>query len=354
MRVLAFPKTGISYNDSFYDALERQGVTVVEGTFSGGWLKTNLQPGDWLHLHWPSFAYNVRGGHIRQLISFMRFVALLLLARILGGQIAWTAHNLLPHDRCLLPALDVLGRHILISLSRTILVHGPGPATALTGRFPRSKHKQLLTPHGHWIGYYPDNVSKECAREELNLPQDQVTFLFVGLCKPYKNLHQLIDTFAASDLNACLVVAGKFSSSTYRDEIEFLAKHDSRIRIDEGFIPDERIQYYLRAYDYVVVPYREILTSGTAMLALSFGRPLISVDLGFLRDVVPETVGILYSHTDPDGLSAALTLAVKTRFEETRILAYARLFSFEDAAQTFAEALRLNSPASPNSTKSGF
>jgi len=340
MRVIAFPKAGISYNDCFSAALENEGVEVIEGVFSGGWLYQNVRRGDWLHLHWPSFAYNISGSKVRQCLWFARFVALLLLAYAKGGQLVWTAHNLLPHDRCQIRAFDILGRHLVILLSRLILVHGPGPAEALRARFPGVRGKLVSIPHGHWIDYYQADLSKEMARSFLGVPQDKPLFLFIGLCKPYKNLYELVATFLKSDLDATLMVAGKFPDLAYRNQIVALAGDDPRIMIREGFIPDEHMQDYLKACEYVVVPYREILTSGTAMLALSFGRPLISVDFGFLRDVVSEEAGILFSHDDPDGLASALAEAINRTFDEEAIIAHAQQYSFALAARTFAASLR--------------
>ena len=36
MRILAFPHLGIAYNDSFYAALQAQGVRVETGVWAGG------------------------------------------------------------------------------------------------------------------------------------------------------------------------------------------------------------------------------------------------------------------------------------------------------------------------------
>jgi beta-1,4-mannosyltransferase len=346
MRVIAFPKSGIAYNDSFYTAVEREGVEVLDGDLSWGWLVANLRQGDWVHLHWPSFGYSESGSRLRATLWFARFVALLLLARAKGAQIAWTAHNLLPHDRCSIPSLDVLGRHIVIQLSRLILVHGPGPSAALQARFQRVRGKLVSIPHGNWIGYYPSDISREKARQRLGIPSEQPLFLFIGLCKPYKNLHELVSAFRESDLNASLLIAGKFPDTAYRSRIGFLSESDARIHIREGFIPNDEMQLYLRACDYVVVPYREILTSGTAMLALSFGRPLISADFGFLKDVISEDTGVLFPHDSPNGLKSALAVATKRQFSEKLIVDHARKYSFADAARIFVRSIKLgNAPS---------
>jgi glycosyltransferase involved in cell wall biosynthesis len=346
-RILAFPKTGISYNDCFYRALEHRGVEVVEGMFTGGWLRQNVRRNDWLHMHWPSFEYR-SPKRIQSLIRFARFALLLLYAHLLGARLIWTAHNLLPHDRCPLLFIDTMACRWVILLASLILVHGPGPAQILAKKFPGSVGKMVEIPHGHWIGYYPINLDQGQARQLLGLTAEDFVFLFVGLCKPYKNLHELIRVFRSLDLPARLLVAGKFQDRAYRDHIFALAADDSRIRIDEGFIADEDLQRYLLASNFVVAPYREILTSGTAMLALSFGRPLISLDVGFLRDVVPQSAGILFDSEDPQGLAKALVQAAGTHFDEQGILDHARQFSYDDAARIVIQAAeRLESAKRP-------
>ena len=338
-RVIAFPRGGISYNDSFYKEVEAKGVEVIEGVFSGGWLWANVRRGDWVHLHWPSFGYSTKGGGVSLAKTYLRWLALLLVVRLRGGRLIWTAHNLLPHDRARWPWLDVLARHVVIAMADLIPVHGENAAAALVARFPAAKPRLLQIPHGHWIGYYPVTQSREEARRELGVEPGRRMFLFIGLCKPYKNLDGLVRAFRELPGDAVLVVAGKFPDRDYLDLVAGLADGDPRIVLHPGFVADDRMQTYLHACDYVVVPYREILTSGTAMLALSFGRPVISVALGFLKDVVTVEVGLLFAPDDPEGLRGALLRALDLRFDERQILEIARGYDFADAAMKFVSRL---------------
>ncbi len=339
MRILAFPKNKISYNECFYQAIEAHGVEVLEGVFSGGWLVSNVRPGDWLHIHWPSFSYSVKQGKTRLIVRFFRFIALFVLARLKGARVMWTAHNLLPHDRAAIPWLDVLGRQFIIRIASVVLVHGREAAAALIERFPIATEKITLIPHGHWIGYYPATVSRGEARTKLDIAESAFVYLFIGLCKPYKNLDGLVRAFRAHAQGDILLIAGKFQDPAYHAEIVGLAGNDSRIRIHAEFIPDAEMQTFLLACDVVVVPYREILTSGTAMLAMSFGRPVVSIDRGFLRDVITAETGLLFPPDDPQGLSRALVEAREVRYDSERILAHASQFSFEQAAVSCIQAL---------------
>ena len=75
------------------------------------------------------------------------------------------------------------------------------------------------------------------------------------------------------------------------------------------------------------------------MLALSCGRPVVSVSIGFLRDIVTPDVGLLFSPDEPGGLQRALRDACNRRYDEKTILQHARRYTYEDAAKRFVSAL---------------
>jgi glycosyltransferase involved in cell wall biosynthesis len=70
------------------------------------------------------------------------------------------------------------------------------------------------------------------------------------------------------------------------------------------FVPDGELAALLAAADVVVLPFRRVTTSGTAMLAMSYGRPLIVPDLPQLAEF-PERAALRY-----DGQVPALTQAM--------------------------------------------
>jgi len=338
-RLIAVQHDAPPYDDCFYAALESHGVRVIAGSLSGRWLVKNVKAGDYVHLQFPSFVYAGAPTRLGLLFGFTRFVALLLLVRLRRAKLLWTAHNLMPHDATPFPYLDRLGRKIVIALSHRVFVHGPSAARALEERF-RGVHRKLVVIHfGHWLDYYPRAQSRADARAQLGLSRDAHVFLFIGLCKPYKNLHGLIETFRRRSGASLLLIAGRFQSDDYRERIAALAEGDDRIRLYPRHIPDAELQTFLGACDCVVLPYLQTLTSGAAMLALSFGRPVVSVKRGSLQDVITDEVGILFEPSEPDGLERALQAAAARRFDDARILAHARRFTWTSAARAFADAL---------------
>jgi len=338
MKIFAFPKSNFCYNDLLYREVERHGGEVVEGIFSGRWMISNMNRGDVAHFHWPSFQY-ARIGRLSAINGFFRWTAILLAMRMRGIKIVWSAHNLMPHDRSTLPFLDVWARKLLIGISSKIFVHGEHARRKLVERFPDAEQKTCIIPHGNFVGYYPLGESKRVLREQLGIAQSSMVYLFIGLCKPYKNLQELILQFNRLEGDVALIIAGKFQDREYEALIRSTAASDNRIKIYSGYIPDGEMHRYLTACDAVVAPYRETLTSGTAMLAMSFGRPVISVAIGHLLDVVTPEVGELYDPAKPGALTQALQAIRQRPFDEARIIAYARLFTFEDAARKILPAL---------------
>jgi beta-1,4-mannosyltransferase len=129
---------------------------------------------------------------------------------------------------------------------------------------------------------------------------------FIGQVREYKNVLQLVHAFRAlEDERAVLLVAGKPRGTDLRAQLEEAATQDARIRTDLRFIPDDEVQVFLRAADLVVLPYREILNSGSALLALSFDRPVLVPDRGAMADL-QRVAGDAWVRTYAGELTAAV------------------------------------------------
>ena len=98
----------------------------------------------------------------------------------------------------------------------------------------------------------------------------------------------------------------------------------ANIKFMPGFIPDDQIQVYMNASDAVILPYRDILTSGAAILAMSFGRACIAPRLGCINDILDEHGAFLYDPDATDGLVRALKSAVASGRDLSRMGAYNR------------------------------
>jgi glycosyltransferase involved in cell wall biosynthesis len=140
---------------------------------------------------------------------------------------------------------------------------------------------------GHFRGSYPDRVSREEARAKFGLSDGAAVMTFIGLLRPYKNVPHLVRTVRAlpQERNAVLLVGGRPLDPTLAPEVEKAAGGDPRVRLALRRVPDEEVQHYLRAADLVVLPFTDITNSVSALLALSFDRPVLVPRLGAMGEL---------------------------------------------------------------------
>lgn len=301
--VAAFPRTvrGNPYCDLLYGCLAARGVAVAASAeLSSRWLLQHVRDVKVLHIHWPEFYY--RSGGRPTVRSVTGFTVALLLARLLRYRVVWTVHNALPHER---HVVDRALRWLLMRSAR-LVVHAEAARAAL----PQTRQPAAIVPHGHYIGCYPDELSAADARRTLGLGASDRVFVCFGQLRAYKGVGALLDAFARFPGPALrLVIAGRPATDANAEIVRRVAHRDSRVQAHLGYVSDSDVQRFLKAADFVVLPYRDVLTSGAALLALSFARPLVVPRRGCLVELEREGCAIGYDPDAPDGLRTALATA---------------------------------------------
>jgi beta-1,4-mannosyltransferase len=82
-----------------------------------------------------------------------------------------------------------------------------------------------------------------------------------------------------------------------------------------------------------VLTYRDILTSGAVMLALSAGVPVVAPRIGGMCDVVTDKCGILYDAEAAGGLAEAMREVRKRSYSPQDIIAHAMTFDWKVSAR---------------------
>ncbi len=339
--IAAFPEKGVAYNECFYKALKRKGVHVAEGNFTGRWVIKNAKKFDYFHFHWPSFLYAYNGNMPKTIYYFIKYIFLLVVTRLFSTEILWTAHNLYPHEKLSLFAIDKLARHVITFCATTIFVHGITSKKMIEKEFPITKGKTIIIDHGHFIDHHKNESDYEQARRKMDIPKDMFVYLFLGSWRAYKNIEFLIETYKKIHKNIMLIIAGPCPDENYLKKITDLTEVYNNIRLNGSFIPEDELQFYLNACDVFVLPYTNILTSGGCMLALSFGRPVIGPMQGNLLDVINDECGILYDPKDPRGLHNAMVESQKREYNKKKIIEYARTYDWGRIAEKVISHLRI-------------
>jgi len=98
------------------------------------------------------------------------------------------------------------------------------------------------------------------------------------------------------------------TSARLAAELDEAAERDCRIRFLPRFVRDERVANFFAAADVAVVPRRDGGTSGSLILALSFGVPVVAADRATYRELMADgEAGWLFEPGDPGRSRAAST-----------------------------------------------
>ena len=278
---------------------------------------------------------------LRRWRSLRRFIARLRAFQAAGGRVAYTVHNLDPHEDA--GPVERWAAARMMRLADVIHVHDASTAEAVMARCGRTRGVAIV-PHGHYLDTYPNTISRAEARNRLGVPPDVFVFVCLGLLRPYKGLEELLPAFRSlPDSDAYLVLAGKPGSDDYLAALTSLAADDKRIRLAPGFVPPEHVQLYFNAADVAVLPYRQITTSGAALLAFSFGVPVIAPALGAFPNLLADGLGqrgLIFNPSAPDALAHALSLARRTDWTGTReeIMTWVRQFDWGEIGKKLLAA----------------
>ncbi|NER01407.1 MAG: glycosyltransferase [Okeania sp. SIO3C4] len=242
------------------------------------------------HLHWTSFvlapaktveeAEQLKNSFLIKLFDFL----------LEGGTFIWTIHNVLPHN-CRYRKQETELRTILAAVANKIHLHSQLSVPAIAKIFPLPSAKIQIIHHGNYVGIYQNYVNRSHARQRFGYSPEDFVFLFLGQIRPYKGLEDLILAFNNVQkviTNAHLLIAGNASYPTKKGTTTAKAKLFVNVSVIEEHIPDNELQWFYAAADAVVLPYRDILTSGSVLSALSFARLVIAPDAGMIKEIIKD------------------------------------------------------------------
>ncbi|MFJ6324048.1 MULTISPECIES: glycosyltransferase family 4 protein [unclassified Rhizobium] len=271
------------------------------------------------HLHWTNTIIAYAPNYATAEALKDAFISKLRTFRSLGGFVIWTIHNALSHESPYLAVERALSTEIAACADR-IHLHSAGAIQVVQEEFPLPEDRIVILPHPNYVGVYQNFVSEATARARLGLAASDIVFSFVGMLRPYKGIEPLIEAFRVVRMKhpaARLIIAGQPMPPYIPGTVAHMAGNAPGITLIERRLSDAELQWIFNASDFAVLPYSRILTSGSALNALSFSRPVIVPDLGVLPETVHDGVnGIVYDSTNPAGLSKALERAVSLPADE--------------------------------------
>lgn len=245
---------------------------------------------DVFHLHWPEVL--LRGASpLKTLVRSILFTVLMVRIRFGRAVMVRTIHNEAPHEapgpfhERLLGLCD-RSTALWINLSE----HTDAPTSA----------PQVTIPHGDYRDWYRDHLESGEDREPI-----PGRLLFFGLIRPYKGIDQLIRAFRSTeDSTLGLRIAGRVMDAELGRLITSSCESDDRVTAVDGYLDDDDLVAEMGAANLVVLPFTRSSNSGSLLLALSLGRPVLAPADPLVEQISVE-VGPGWVHTFDRPLEAA-------------------------------------------------
>jgi glycosyltransferase involved in cell wall biosynthesis len=292
-RIAAFPKDPNPYQERLYRALRERGdvVRYVGELTPSHSLNLLLLPFELVvlrlagfrvfHLHW-TFGFRFTAP-IGPRVSRRWFSLMLRVIGALGYRLAWTAHNVLPHE----PVFDDdrAARRALVAHCALVIAHDPVAIEGLQG-IGAVPSRSVIIPHG------PLELASD---GEIPPPRGGVprSLAFVGKVARYKGVEDLVSAAQGLESVVRVTIAGACEDGELARELREAARGLDAVSLRLDFQTDEQLTRILAEADAVVLPFREITTSGSVLLSLAAGRAAIVPDLPALRSL-PETIVFRY------------------------------------------------------------
>ena len=233
----------------------------------------------------------------------------LALTGLLGKRkILFICHNVFPHERF---PFDKKLTKMVLKRGDAFVVQSGKDAEDLTSILPGARFEQAV--HPTYNAFKFENMSKEKARQLLQIPAEEKVLLFFGFVREYKGLKYLIQALPRI-LNGCdkirLFVVGDFGGEQNREAYEKIMEENhvkDAVTVCDGYIPDREIEKYFAACDLVVLPYVSATQSGIVQIAYGFEKPVVVTNVGGLPDVVEDgKTGYVVEPENPDALADAV------------------------------------------------
>jgi glycosyltransferase involved in cell wall biosynthesis len=242
----------------------------------------------------------------------------------MGRDVVYTAHNPLPHE----PRRGDIRRYCRIYrradhvIALTHYTRGE-----IVSRCGVDAGRISVIPHGDFeplFARYGRNDELAAKVREAAGPRRIVAFL--GHIRPYKGLNVFVDAMPLIRKrlrNVFFLVAGSQNvgdDRNWRVELDRL-RADGDLWADVRFLPVEDFKAYLSVTDVLVQPYVSASQSGNTAMAYAEGVPVVSTDVGGLREMTEDgDTGCIV----PPGDAEAIAIAVGRLFEGDNYEAMAR------------------------------
>ena len=272
-------------------------------------LLDEIGAGDVIHVQWswPIFRTDADPQEVEE--NLRSFCAAVARARSRGSFLLWTVHNLVSHDSEFL-SLERRFSNFMGAYADHVIQLNCRTEELVREHCSVGEAEFVTIEHSTYRGVYPQEITRDQAREALGIRPDRPVVGFVGQVRPYKGIERLLEAVGSLKTQGqeiTVLLAGKPQAGV-EEELDSIVDRQGIdcVRLYE-FVPDHDLQTWFRASDVMVFPYAKVLNSGSAYLSATFGTPCVLPREPQFETLFEDEDWVhLFDESDPEGLKHAI------------------------------------------------
>ena len=330
------------------DAIKKAGIDVKCSTQE--FWKSDI-PYNIIHFQWPE---EVVGWACDDPDIIRRLEERIHFFRSRGAHFIYTRHNVRPHY-----ANEIINQaYDIIESQSDIVVH--------MGRFSRDEFiaknpgsRNVVIPHHIYQHTYEENISMECARRYLQIPQNAFIVTAFGKFRNREEIHLALDAFRALNEPHKLLLAPRFypfsrHSGHGGNILKQLASRagyyllmpllNRLLRLRAGasdeLIDNNDLPYYIAASNVIFIQRKDILNSGNVPLAFLFHKVVAGPKTGNIGELLEETGNPTFDPDNKKEVQQALAQACQLSRQEQGEFNYSyamKLMNTQKVGQEYAQ-----------------
>lgn len=168
-----------------------------------------------------------------------------------------------------------------------------------------SSHIEIRSPSANFFKFR--DISQEKAKMELNIQPNEIMFLCIGFIQPHKGFDRAAHIFSnINNKKMHLYIVGDIrlqegEYEKYFSNLKHIADTSENVHLIAKFTSDEEFDTWISASDVIIIPYREIWSSGVLGRAKIFNKSVIVSNVGALSEQISQN-DLLFDNDEELGL----------------------------------------------------
>ena len=270
-----------------------------------------------VHVQWEEFVLRECDTSARADAATAEFLREIAAVAERGVSIVWTVHTELPHVIAYHRQFLAM-RAWLASNADAILLHDETSLRVVSEQVAFDRSRAHILPHPSYVDRYESQAELSAGLAE---PHEAVIagFGWIRLQKGFSEMIEMLPRDFLDALGARIRISGEDAEAA---AVRAQTPARTDVTWDVRHVPAAEVPSLLRSAACVVLPYERVLTSGVALLAMSVGAPIVTVDIPQLRELLPvESLPYLYPRGDGEALRTVIrNVFALSREHRTRIV----------------------------------